>query len=964
MSSRGRRLVLATNVAETSLTVPGIRYVIDGGLARVKRYSMRNKTTLLQIEKISQSSADQRAGRCGRLADGICVRLYGDDDYAARPKYTDPEILRSSLAAVILRMGALALGDVEAFPFVEPPGPRAIADGFQLLHELGAVDADRRLTPLGRELARLPVDPRIGRMVLAAREHGCVAELLVIASALSVPDPRDRPLAKQQAADQAHLLFRDDRSDFLSLIALWQFFDAKLGEGLTHRKLVDACRAHFVSYLRLREWRDVHAQLASEVAEQGWTWAPALPAAVDAAKYQSIHAALLAGLIGNIGTLDGETDGYAGARGIRFFLHPGSGLAKKRPKWVLAAELVETSRLFARCAAKVEPEWIEAVAGDRVTRDHFEPRWDADRGEVVASERVQLYGLTLVPRRRVSLGAIDPKTARDVFIREALVPGALATRGAFLPHNRKLVTEVALLEHKTRRQDVLVDDDSISAFYAQRIPEGVHSLATFERWRVGIERDDPSALFMTREELMRHAAAHVTEELFPERLEMAGAVLPLKYRFAPGDPGDGLTLTVPLALLNQIDAARLSWLVPGLIREKATFLLKALPKALRNRLTPLPDTVTEFLEAVPYGRLPLADALRGWLRTRVGEMPAPGVWDGAAIPAHLEMQVRVIDASGRELAVGRDVPALRAQLGEAAQLSFAEAGPSLEKRGLKAWTFGDLPETLAMAKHGQRLTGYPALVDDADSVSITLLDTRDAADAATRAGVVRLLRIALKSNLAGYEKGGGGFAPAALQLKTAIPTDKLLSDVLAAICDRAFLGDDPLPRSEKAFAEQTRRARARLPAVAEGAFRLLAMIAAAHHALAQRMAAFPAAQSRVVAEVRRRRDALVYPGYFQATPWAQLAHLPRYLIALDHRLAKYMENPARDARHSAVVESFWERYRERRDADRGAAGGPRALEQFRWSLEELSVSLFAQELKTPFPVSAKRLEKAWAELCR
>ena len=618
--SRGRRLVLATNVAETSLTVPGIRYVIDGGLARVKRYSVRNKTTLLQIEKISQASADQRAGRCGRVADGICVRLYGEDDYAARPKYTDPEILRSSLAAVILRMGALALGDVEAFPFVEPPGPRAIADGFQLLHELGAVDAERRLTPLGRELARLPVDPRVGRMVLAAREHGCVAELLVIASALSVPDPRERPLAKQQAADQAHLLFRDDRSDFLSLIALWQFFDAKLGEKLTHRRLVDACRGAF----RLVPAAARMARRARAARERGGgagveVGARSCPTTIDMVKYQSIHTALLAGLIGNIGALDGETEGYAGARGIRFFLHPGSGLAKKRPKWVLAAELVETSRLFARCAARIEPEWIEAVAGERVTRDYFEPRWDAERGEVVASERVQLYGLTLVPRRRVSFGAIDPKAARDVFIREALVPGALATKGAFLAHNRKLVAEVARARAQgatagragRRRRDrgVLCRSWCRKACIRSRPSSS---------WRAGIERDDPKALFMTREALMRHAAAHVTEELFPERFDMAGAVLPLKYRFAPGQPGDGLTLTVPLALLNQIDAARVSWLVPGLIREKVTFLLKALPKALRNRLAPLPDTVTAFLEAVPYGREPLADALRGWLRTRVG----------------------------------------------------------------------------------------------------------------------------------------------------------------------------------------------------------------------------------------------------------------------------------------------------------------------------------------------------------
>ena len=426
--SRGRRIVLATNVAETSLTVPGIRYVIDSGLARVKRYSLRNKTTLLQVEKISQAAATQRAGRSGRVAAGTCVRLYDEADFASRPAYTDPEILRSSLAAVILRMAALGLTAVDRFPFVEPPSPRAIADGFQLLQELGAVDADRVLTPRGRELAQLPVDPRVGRMIVAARDAGCVPEVLVIAAALSVPDPRDRPLAKQQAADEAHRLFRDERSDFLSFLALWDFFADRLAERMPHRKLVDACRAQFVSWLRLTEWRDVHAQLASELTELGWKWNPKLAATIDPARYRAIHEALLAGLLGNIGTRDTDGDGYQGARGTRFYVHPGSGLAKKAPKWVLAAELVQTSRLYARCAAKIDADWIEKIAGERVTRDYFEPRWDVERGEVVASERVSLYGLTLVPRRRVSFGRVDPAAAREVFIRDALVPGALATQ--------------------------------------------------------------------------------------------------------------------------------------------------------------------------------------------------------------------------------------------------------------------------------------------------------------------------------------------------------------------------------------------------------------------------------------------------------------------------------------------------------------------------------------------------------
>jgi len=962
--SGGRRIVLATNVAETSLTVPGVRYVVDTGLARVKRYSLRNKTTLLQIEKISQAAANQRAGRCGRVADGICVRLYGEDDYAARPRYTDPEILRSSLASVILRMAALDLAEPERFPFVEPPGPRAIADGYQLLQELDAVDQARKLTPQGRELARLPLDPRVGRIVQAARERGCLAEALVIASALSVPDPRERPLAHAQAADQAHLKFRDERSDFLSLVALWEFFADALAQGLSHRKLVDRCRAQFVSYLRLREWRDVREQLANELVEAGWTLPDALPKSIDAARYATIHKALLAGLSGNVGAKTEEAEPYQGARGIRFFLHPGSGLAKKAPKWVLAAELTETSRLYARCAAKIEPEWIEEVAGPRATRDYFEPHWDAKRGEVVASERVQLYGLTLVPRRPVSFGAIDPAAAREVFIGEALVPGELATRGAFLAHNQRLVADVAELEHKARRQDVLVDDETIAAFYAERVPPDVHSLVTFERWRAEAEKRAPRLLFMSREALMRHAASQVTEELFPETLAMAGATLPLKYRFAPGHALDGLTVSVPLPLLNQLDDARLSWLVPGMVREKVTLYLKGLPKAWRGRLVPIADVVTDFLTEMPAGAGSLPEALRGYLERRLRERVPTELLDAVDLPPHLAVNVRVVDASGTELAAGRDIAALRARLGEAAQLSFAAAGPSIERKGVRAWDFGDLPATLTVVRNGVRLTGYPALVDDVASVSIALLDTREAASAATRAGVLRLMRFALKDALARYEKGAPGFAQAALQLKTAIGTDRLLADVLAAVVDRAFLGDDPLPRDEKAFGEQVKRARTRIPAVAEGAFRLLATIASEHHAVTQRLAAAPPAHTRFAAGLMAERDALVYPGFFAATPWAQLSHLPRYLKALDRRYVRHLERPDRDARHAAELADFGTRYRERAGRERTGGAISPGLEAFRWLLEELKVSLFAQELRTPFPVSWKRVQKAWNDLDR
>ncbi|HEX6793903.1 MAG TPA: ATP-dependent RNA helicase HrpA [Casimicrobiaceae bacterium] len=962
--SRGRRIVLATNVAETSLTVPGIRYVIDSGLARLSRYSVRNKTTLLAIEKISQAAANQRAGRAGRVQNGTCVRLYDADDFASRPAYTDPEILRSSLAAVILSMAALKLGDVAAFPFLDPPTPRAIADGYQLLHELGAVDAGRALTPLGRELAKLPLDPRIGRIVLAARDEGCLAEALVIASALSVPDPRERPLEHAQAADQAHLAFRDARSDFLSLLALWEFFDSPAQKALSHRKRVEACRAHFVSFLRLTEWRDVHAQLVAVLTEAGWKVDTALPASIDATRYERIHRALLAGLLGNIGVkaepaaaMGGQFDG---ARGIRFFLHPGSGLAKKVPKWVVAAELTQTTRLFARCAARVEPEWIEAVAGNRVTRDHFDAHWDRVRGEVVASERVQLYGLTLIARRPVAYGNLAPKDARDVFIREALVAGDLGVDAPFVAHNRALIADVANLEHKSRREDVLVDDQAIAAFYAERLPDDVHSRATFEKWRRHDERKHPTRLFLTRELLMRHAAFAVTETLFPETLTIAGSALPLEYRFAPGHPLDGLTLTVPLALLNQIDDATLSWLVPGMVRDKVTLYLKSLPKSLRNRLIPLPDAVTAFLEQAQTHDVPLGDALRDYVRDRLGDAPAEAFRD-VELPPHLRMNLRVVDASGQELGMDRDIAALRMRLSDAARLEFAAVEPAFERRGMRRWEFGELPETLTMRRDGQRCTGYPALVDESDGVALMLLDTRDAALAATRKGVVRLIGFDLGDALS-KRVSAAAWTPIGIALRGAVALDKLQEDFANAVADRAYVGDDPLPRDRNAFAAQVKRARARLPAVFDAAFALAGAIASEHQLLSQKIAALPASRRMLAAEARAQRDALVHPGFLSATPWPQLAHVPRYLQALSRRLDRYAQDPERDQRHAAQVGAWWARYRERAEAERRAGSVSAPLDAFRWLIEELRVSLFAQELRTRVPVSLKRVEKAWQSL--
>ena len=966
--SRGRRIVLSTNVAETSLTVPGIRFVIDSGLARVRRYSVRNKTTLLLIEKIAQASADQRAGRCGRVQNGVCVRLYGEDDYAARPRHGDPEILRSSLASVILQMSALALGDVAAFPFLDPPSPRAIADGYQLLQELEAVDENRTLTARGRELAKLPLDPRIARIVQAGRDDGCLPEILVVASALSVPDPRERPLERAQAADQAHLAFRDERSDFLSLIALWEFFTGLAGKGLSHRRRVDACRAQFVSYLRMIEWRDIHAQLLAVLTEAGWRIEGDLPAAIDAARYATIHRALLAGLLGNVGTraepaatLGGQ---YDGARGIKFYLHPGSGLAKKTPKWVLAAELTQTTRLFARCAARVEPEWIEAVAGERVTRDYFDAHWERTRGEVVASERVRLYGLTLVARRSVVYGPIAPSEARDAFIREALVADDLGVDAPFATHNRALIADIASLEQKARREDVLVDDEAMAAFFAERIPADVHSRATFERWRKAAERRHPRLLYLTRQALMRHGAHGITETLFPETLHVAGGDFPLQYRFAPGHPLDGLTLSIPLARLNQVDDAALSWLVPGMVRDKVTLLIRGLPKTLRNRLVPLPETVTDFLSRPHAENQSLEEALRAYLEQRLGDAPSVAAFGAIDLPAHLRINVRVVDAAGDELAMDRDVGALRERLSEAARLSFAAEQPAFERKGLRRWDFGELPESIAIRRDGARIVGYPALIDEADAVSLTLLDTREAAMRASRAGVKRLIALELGQTPARDVARSTAWNAIALELRGAISVERLQQDVADAIADRAFIGDDPLPRDRDGFVTQVKRARTRLPAVTDAALRTLQAIVAEYRALSQLLATLPGGQKLLGAEIRRQRDALVHPGFFAETPWDALQHLPRYLRALIRRVQRQPQNPDRDARHAAQVAQWWARYEERLAAARRAGAIPERLTAFRWLLEELRVSLFAQELRTPMPVSLKRVEKAWADLAR
>ncbi|MGB8338752.1 MAG: ATP-dependent RNA helicase HrpA [Burkholderiales bacterium] len=951
-----RRIVLSTNVAETSLTVPGIRYVIDTGHARLLRYSVRNKVDMLQVENISQAAAKQRSGRCGRVANGVAIRLYSEEDFNAREAFTPPEILRTSLAGVILKMAALNLGDVEDFPFIDAPTSRAITDGYLLLAELNAVDEHRALTPLGKQLARLPIDPRVGRMLLAAQEYQCLSEILVITAALSVQDPRDRPLDKQDAAARAHEKFLDEKSDFSGLLKLWHFFEDALEHKKSNRKLIDLCHGNFLSHFRMREWREIYTQLHAQVIEMGMRLSD------KAATYEQIHRALLTGLLGNIGCRDLEGDTYQGAREIKFVISSGSGLRKQKYKWVIAAELQETNRVYARTVAKIEPEWIEAAAQHLVKRQYFDPHWEKSTAQVSAYERVTLYGLTVTLKRRIHFGAVDPTQSREIFIRQALVAQEYETRARFFDHNSQLIEEVEELEHKARRQDVLIDDETLFGFYDAIVPKDIVNGAGFEAWRKEAEKNNPQILFLTREYLMRHAATHITEEQFPDTMMLGNVKLPLTYRFEPSHILDGVTFTAPLHLLNQINELQSDWLVPGLLREKLSWYLKALPKTIRRMVVPVPEFVTAFLQQCEIGKQDVQTALREFIHKQTGEAVAVDVWQGETPPQHLQMNFKIIDDAGRELGMGRDLKILRAQLGEVAQLTFGQAEPGIERDNIKAWDFGDLPREIHFTRNGQKLTGYPALIDAGESASIKLFDSPDAADRAMRTGVARLLRFELREQMKQLDKTLGNLNQLAMQLRSTIAPDALKQDLLDAITDRAFFGDDTLPRGEKQFIELKQRARARLPAVSTGLLRMADQIAREYFAASAKINSAGPALARPAADCKMQLGKLIYNTCFSATPWERLQHLPRYIKGITLRLDKYSGNPERDGRHAPTIAGLWKRYEERAEKNRKANVHDLRLEEFRWMIEELRISLFAQELKAPMPVSAKRLEKMWESL--
>jgi len=1000
-TTNARRIVLSTNVAETSLTVPGIRYVVDTGLARVKRYSFRNKVEQLQIEPIAQSAANQRAGRCGRVADGVCIRLYEEEDFLKRPKFSDPEILRSSLAAVILRMKSLRLADVETFPFIEAPQGRAIADGYQLLQEVGAVDDNNDLTPLGRKLAKLPLDPRVGRMILAALDNNCLSEMLIVASALSTQDPRDRPVEYQQQADEKHKKFADEKSEFLSYLKIWAWFEDAIEHKKTNRQLQDNCRANFLSQLRLREWRDVHSQLLTIVREQGWRLNE------SPATYEQLHLALLTGLLGNIGFKAEDEQGgvYLGARGIKFHIWPGSTLGKKAGRWIMAAELVETTRLYARTIAQIQPEWVEKVGAHLLKKSWGEPRWEKKQAQVTALERATLHGIVIYGGRRIHYGQRAPREAREIFIRDALVAGDYETRLPFYIHNHKLVKDIEHLEHKSRRQDVLVDDQLIAAFYDKEIPLDIINGAGFEKWYKDQARDNPKLLYLNREELMRHEAAGVTTELFPKTMLVTGIEMGLTYHFEPGSPRDGVTLAVPLFALNQIAQERAGWLVPGMLKEKVHLMLKSLPQKLRRHCVPLPDYAARFVERIDaagsFGRGDLVDVLIADIRAQTGIAVLTADFKLETLPVHLTMNFKVIDEHGRQLDMGRNLATLQGELGGQARQSFqkmAEAAPAAAggraqaakpvavaapapaasgkgkgaapagapapaatgaHTGLTSWTFGELPELLEINQGKLTLIGFPALVDKGSHCDLEVFDDPNVAARTHRIGLRRLFALQFKEQLKFAEKNIPGLQGMGMQFMNIGSQEDLRDQIVAKAIDIACL-QDPLPKDAASFNQRKDESKGRIGLLINEVARLAGQILGEFHGLPKRVQSLAPA---VASDIQSQLQGLIHKRFIADNEYSQLAHFPRYLKGINVRLEKLRGNPTRDAQLMAEWQTAAAQFGRTIKNGAGKNNDPRMIE-FRWMLEELRVSLFAQELRTPMPVSAKRLQKVWESMLR
>jgi ATP-dependent helicase HrpA len=963
-----RRIILATNVAETSLTVPGIRHVIDTGFARISRYSHRSKIQRLPIERISRASADQRKGRCGRVAEGICIRLYTEEDYESRPEFTQPEIQRTNLASVILQMKMLGFGDIERFPFIDPPDSRQIKDGYRVLEEIGAVDGLGKITKLGRKLARLPVDPRIARMLLEAAHTSALREMLVIAAALSVQDPRDRPMDKRQQADEAHALFANEESDFLGFLELWKFVEEKRRH-LTQRKFRRLCREYFLSYTRILEWHDIHRQLRAQMHDMGYRDNKEFPG------YETIHRAVLSGLLSHIGfKQSGKGKGYLGARNSQFHLFPGSALFGNNPKWLVAAELVETTKLYARVCARVQPEWIESLAGHLIKHSYSEPHWQAKRGQVGAWEKVTLFGVVLVPRRRINFGPIDPKQSREIFIRFGLVAGDFHSRAPFWRHNRELVEYVQDMEARTRRLDLLMDEERMVAFYDQRIPAGIYSKPQLEQWLRKQSKKQPRLLHMELEDVMARESDASAEAQFPKALDINGMHLPLEYHFEPGHEADGVTLVVPAGVLRQISPGRLDWLVPGLLEEKLVTLIKGLPKSLRKQYVPVPEYAARSLQRLRVSDTPLVQALGAVLKQLSGGAHIPeDAWNTGSLPDYLRMRVRVIDHEGSTLATGRDLFQLQKNYGDSnAAVSPEKDAHELARQGIIHWDFDELPEQVETGSHGIRLVGYPALVDTGDSVAIEVLGSEVEAQASHRAGLRRLFMLAMPKDMRQLRKQLPGLQQMRLQYaKAAKPSISasakgkadLEAQLLALIIDRTFLLDRPDIRDREHFEERLQQHRGEIFSHADEVCKLAGEILQLYQQRRKTLSGIT--QINWLAstqDMQGQLDRLVYQGFLQQTPWQRLQQYPRYLKALGLRLEKLRTTATRDQQQLHELQAVHDDWQQRWQAANEKAVVDQRLEEIRWMLEEFRVSLFAQELKTAHAVSAKRIRKRWREL--
>lgn len=962
-SHHGRRIVLATNVAETSLTVPGIKYVIDPGTARMSRYSFRTKVQRLPIEPISQASANQRKGRCGRVSDGICIRLFSEQDFLSRPEFTDPEILRTNLASVILQMTSLGLGDIAAFPFVEAPDSRNIQDGVRLLEELGAIqtihNGHYKLTELGRKLAQLPLDPRLARMILEAQKSGSVREIMIITSALSIQDPRERPMDKQQASDEKHRRFADKDSDFLAFVNLWDYLKEQQKENSSSqfRRL---CRNDFLNYLRVREWQDIYTQLRQVVKELG------LPVNTVASDYRSIHIALMSGLLSHLGQKDIEKQEYNGTRNARFSIFPGSGLFKKPPKWAMVAELVETSRLWGRIAARIEPDWVEPMALHLVKRHYSEPHWSKSQGAVMATEKVTLFGLPIVMARPINYSTLDPQLCRELFIRHALVEGDWLTRHAFFAANLKLRAEVEELEHKSRRRDILVDDETLFGFYDQHIPADIVSSRHFDQWWKNAEKQQPDLLNFEKAMLLKEGANHVNALDYPNFWQQSNLKLHLSYQFEPGADADGVTVHIPLAILNQVETTGFEWQIPGVRRELVIALIKSLPKPIRRNFVPAPNYAEAFLGRTTPLTIPLLDSLEQELRRMTGVTVSRESWQWDQIPDHLKITFRVLGEKGNTLAESKDLAALKQRLKTEIQATLsAVVNDGLEQSNLQEWSFGELPAFYQQKRGGYSVKAYPALVDEKESVAIRLFDSEQEQQQAMWQGTRRLLLLNVPSPIKYLHEKLPNKAKLGLYFNPYGKVLDLIDDCISCGIDKLIAEQGGLVWHEDHFIRLHALVRAELnETVVNVAKQVEQILTTAFYINKRLKGRVDIALALALADIKSQLSGLIYRGFVTQNGWSRLPDTLRYLQAIERRLDKLPTDPQRDRMQMLRVEQIqraWQQWLNTLPAKRQQDEEVKAV---RWMLEELRVSLFAQQIGTPYPISDKRIQQTMTQLSR